>query len=570
MKHQNDLKKRLYSLDGSSYKAYKQIRGEYEFDTFQLMVDYVQGDPFASPSQLAVRIGLQASQLPADTYHSYSRAVALRDYVSRKFALSCRKYSDKKGSGASGKFSMPPMGQEILQRNATVLKDDHLEVRFNLGLPASGRRILGRQAAHLLCDLLPDMVRETLYFSKMEPEHLYRHIRVAEDADHLRDRLRELKLVAFVTDGAILPRRSGADERPMQENARPFHAPASLSVSVDLPNAGKVSGMGIPEGVSLIVGGGYHGKSTLLRAISLGVYNHIPGDGRELVVCRGSAMKIRAEDERSVSRVHISPFISNLPFSQSTGAFSTPSASGSTSQAANIMEALEAGSELLLMDEDSSATNFMIRDHRMQRLISKEQEPITPFIDKVRQLYDELGVSSILVMGGSGDYFDVCDRVIALKSFKAHDLTEEAKEIARQFSTLRQQEGGESFDTGPRRKIDTQSLDPSHGRKAVRIKTFAEGRIHYGGETIDLSQLEQLTDTGQLKSIAEAMAYLYRHGASDECFAYQLDSIEQLVLHKGLDALSPQMRGDLSGFRRQELAAAINRYRKLKVQQDAR
>ncbi|MFP4341090.1 MAG: ABC-ATPase domain-containing protein [Cyclobacteriaceae bacterium] len=564
MRQKEDLRKLLQQLDKKSYKAYKQLEGIYDFEQFTVLIDYVQGDPFASPSQLAVRIGFDEISLPEDTYLQPSRAIALRDFMSRQFARACRQHSDKRGTGDSGRFSMPFIGQEILERNAVLLPDNALEIRFNAGLPARGRSILGLQAEQMLCEELPVMVRENLYFEALDQEQLYQHIKTAEDADALRSQLEEKNLACFVADGAILPRRSGVDQRPLQQEAVPFSSPDSLRVQLEAPHAGRISGMGLPRGISLIVGGGYHGKSTLLRAISLGVYNHLPGDGRERVVTLQHAMKIRAEDERSVSRVNISPFINNLPFRQSTEAFSTPNASGSTSQAANIMEALEAGAELLLIDEDTSATNFMIRDHRMQELIRKEQEPITPFIDKVKQLYHDHGVSTIMVMGGSGDYFDVADTVIGMHEFQPQDLSREAKAISEKYQTHRKQEGGATFGMIGARIIDNQCLDPSRGKKSVKIKVSGTDSISYGSELIDVRQVEQLADQGQLKSIAEAMVYLFKQPPAGS-LSQQLDRLEDLLNTKGLDALSPKMRGDLARFRKLELAATINRFRKLKI-----
>ncbi len=236
-------------------------------------------------------------------------------------------------------------------------------------------------------------------------------------------------LVAFIANGAILPRESGVSEKPLTQGALPFLAPPSLEIEVELPNQGKIKGLGIKKGITLITGGGFHGKSTLLKALERGIYNHIPGDGREGVVTLESAVKIRAEDGRFIASTDISPFISNLPFNLDTQKFSTPNASGSTSQAANIIEALESKSKLLLLDEDTCATNFMIRDKRMQTLIHKEDEPITPFIDRVKELYTSFGVSTILVLGGCGDYLEVADTVIMMKNYKPLDVTLPAKKI---------------------------------------------------------------------------------------------------------------------------------------------
>ena len=308
-----------------------------------------------------------------------------------------------------------------------------------VGLPARGRRVLGRQAAAMLCDDVPKIVNNTLKYASIDKKRLTAHLNAAEDADTLLAQLPELGLVAFVVDSSILPRRSGVDDRPLRgDHVIPFRSPDSLRVEVTLPHAGRVTGMGFPMGVTLIVGGGYHGKSTLLSALERGVYNHIPGDGRELVVTDPTAVKIRAEDGRRVEGVDIRPFINNLPDDSNAAAFRTDNASGSTSQAANIIEALEVGAKTLLLDEDTCATNLIIRDARMQTLVEKSGEPITPFVDRVRQLSDEQGVSSILVLGGSGDYFDVADTIIRMDAYTPRDVTVKAQAIASRQPTGRQ------------------------------------------------------------------------------------------------------------------------------------
>ena len=317
------------------------------------------------------------------------------------------------------------------------------------------------------------------------------------------------------------------DARPLETNAVPFESPESLRVTFNRPNGGPISGMGIPRGVTLIVGGGYHGKSTLLRAIELGVYNRIPGDGREFVVTDDAAVKIRAEDGRSVRGVDISTFINNLPQGQSTRSFSTENASGSTSQAANIIEAIEAGARVLLIDEDTSATNFTIRDRRMQELIAKEHEPITPFVDRVRPLFDEQGISTILVMGGSGDYFEAADTAIAMTHYRPQNVTEQVKDIAAKYHTGRQPDPQSPLTPPTPRYLLPDSLDPSRGKRAVKWQVRDDDEIIFGSDEIDLSAVEQLVDTGQLRAIAEAMVYLkqdYPH--SNQTLAQLLDDIE--------------------------------------------
>ena len=407
----------LRRIDGRGFKAYKDLeRQRFEFPDFTLFADHVQGDPFAAPSRFRVRLAQTTAGFPGETFSNRSREVALRDFLVRTFAIEARRASEHRGSGKSGQLFVNAPGQEILERSGCQVNGDYVELRFLVGLPAAGRRILGNEAADMLVGTLPGMVKSALHFQNLDPTALWRHLKCGEDTDALRSQLEERGLVAFVADGSVLPRRSGVDDRPMIQAIR-FQSPERLRVEFELPNTGRVTGMGIPLGITLIVGGGFHGKSTLLRALERGVYNHIPGDGRELVATEATAVKVRAEDGRSVVGVDISPFIGQLPGGLETRWFTTENASGSTSQAANIAEALEAGSRLLLVDEDTSASNFMIRDRRMQALIEKRHEPITPFVDQVQGLYRQHRVSTVLVMGGSGDYFDVADTVIAMVDY---------------------------------------------------------------------------------------------------------------------------------------------------------
>jgi predicted ABC-class ATPase len=505
---------------------------------------------------------------PAVTYHNFSRSIALRDYLARVFAAACRRVSDRsRGSGKSGLIDMSLPGQEILERSAVVITAAYVEARFVVGLPASGRRVLGRQAVQMLAEDVPAIVEKALLYQNLDTAALTRHLYIAEDADHLRNRLEKMDLVAFVADGAILPRRSGVDDRPLTDTkVTPFRSPESLRVNINLPHAGKVSGMGIPNGVTLIVGGGYHGKSTLMAALEQGVYNHIPGDGREWAVSLPGAVKIRAEDGRRVERVDIRPFINNLPNGVDAAAFSTANASGSTSQAANIIEALEVGAPLLLLDEDTCATNVMICDARMQSLVEKAGEPITPFVDRVRQLASR-DVSTILVLGGSGDYFDVADTVIRMDSYLPHDVTAEARAIAMQQPTGRQPEltGDRWPDIRPRIPLPG-SLDPRKGKRAVNIKGRALRAVTFGAVEIDMSAVAQLVDEGQLRAIGLALNLARERIMNNQrTVAEVVHAVLSLTTTQGLDSLQPHLGGDLVSFRAYELAAALNRLRTLQT-----
>jgi predicted ABC-class ATPase len=388
----------------------------------------------------------------------------------------------------------------------------------------------------------------------------------AEDADCLRAELDALGLVAFIADHAILPRESGTSDKPMDAaTAIPFLAPERLAHAITLPHAGTIRGMGIPRGITLITGGGYHGKSTLLRALETGIYNHVPGDGRQQCVSNGKSVKVRAYSGRPVVNTDISAFIQNLPLKKDTASFCTTNASGSTSQAATIMEAIESGAEVLLMDEDTCAANFIVRDRKMQQLVSKDDEPITPFIDRVRDLFGEKNISTVLVLGGVGDYFDVADHVIQVKNYQPMDVTQKAHAIADRFPAKRSNEGSpHPFHSRTRIPV-AESLDPLNEYGKQRIIARDVRRLNYGKQEIDLTDLEQLMELSQTKAIGLAMEYAKAYMDGKTPLPEIVERVIADIEEKGLDVISRRISGHFAWFRGIELAFAINRLRGLKM-----
>jgi predicted ABC-class ATPase len=558
------LQATLDRIDRRGYGAYKDLQGTYDLGSFSLNIDRVQRDPFAPPSLMRVRT--KENRFDPDLFENPARRVAFEDFLTRSVEGAIRKVvRGDRGSGGSGRVEVQRPSQVVLPRTSMVVAPEHVEARLAVGLPARGRTVDARAARTVLLEELPEVVRRALAPGGVDAESARLHVETVEDAEHLRRLLPELGLVAFVADGSVLPRESGASDRPLGDGAVPFEGPEELRVSVELPNRGVVSGMGVPEGVTLVAGGGFHGKSTLLSALSWGVYDHVPGDGREYVVTRPDAVKIRAEDGRSVAGVDISAMIGELPGGRSTQNFSTPNASGSTSQAANIAEALEIGTSVLLVDEDTSATNFMIRDERMRELVQKE--PISPFIDLVRPLHRTLGVSTVVVVGGVGDYLDVADRVILMEDYEPADATPRAREVTSKFPPRAPLGDGEI--SPPRgRRVRASSIDLRRGRRET-----ARGRglhtIDLGRERVDLSYLEQLVEVGQTETIARLIGALVAAGKSrgvKEVVEEALASISE----SGLDSLGnfKGHPGELSLPRAQEVAAAINRIRSLDVRPD--
>ena len=558
MKDAAELKRILAGLEGRGYKAYTRIEGAWRLGELTLFVDHVQADPFASPSRLRLRIPAKVHGIPPEIWENRPRKTGFLDYVLRAFRDAARGIPPTGGTGHSGKVYVDAGGAEILGRSGAEITADYLELRFRLGLPARGRSVMGRAAARLLTEDLPRAAR-AVRWPNLDQEAAWEHARLAEDHAHLQALLAGRGLVAFVADGSVLPRASGISSRPLK-GAVPFQSPPELRIALPTLHHGEITGMGIPEGVTLITGGGFHGKTTLLEALELGVYPHIPGDGREWVVSRAETLKVRSEDGRSVAGVDLRPFIHDLPGGKSTAFFETQDASGSTSLAAAILEGLEAGAKVLLLDEDTSATNLLIRDARMQQLVKKET--ITPLIDRVRELYEKLGVSTILVVGGSGDYLDVADRVILMEDYLPKDATEAAHAVARALPTNRVLgDPAHPLAVTPRCPLP-ESFDPRRGRKEkVRAKGLRE--IVFGQETIELDALEQLVDDSQARAIGAMLKRIGKLADGKTPLRELAERVLKEVEERGLFALEPSP--ELALPRIFELAGAANRLRSLQV-----
>lgn len=562
MKNLNDLKRELEKIDGRGYKAYKDLEGQYAFSNFILSIDHVQGDPFAAPSRVRVIVSNKVAKFPLEFINEKQKNIAVSDFLTRLFSLNIYRYGEKVfGSGKSGLIEISRCPQQIVERTAIIIDNDKVEARFYVGFPARGRSVLAKELEKILFNIIPNLVDNTLFYKNINQKLLSERVKLVEDQEYIRNQLNNKELVAFIANGSILPRESGVSQKPLR-NGTKFISPKELEVEFELPNRGKIKGMGIPKGITLIVGGGYHGKSTLLKALELGVYNHIEGDGREFVITNSSALKVRAEDGRSITKSDISLFINNLPNGKDTVNFYTENASGSTSQAANIIEGIESDTELFLIDEDTSATNFMIRDNIMQKLVSKEKEPITPFIDVATSIYKKLGISTILVAGSSGDFFDIADLVIQMDNYEPYEVTKEAKALSRGNIDHRN-EVNINIDFN---RVLLQGTVES-GPKGVKIKTFGRDGISINKENIDLRAVEQIVDSEQLNAIGTVMKWVESNLMG-----------KKLTLKEVVDKAYIEMQNDLINIdrikggngslampRKQEILCAYNRYRKLLV-----
>lgn len=546
---------KLRNIDGKGYKLYNEIRGSFDFESFILHIDHVQGDPFASPSRIRMEVPQIKAKFPLDTFKINYRRIATIDFINRVFIRNLKEYCNK------SKLFIDSPGQEVIDRTSVYIDKEKIEVRLEVELPAAGRSILGREAEKIFFEIIPILVKNSLYYVNIDIVKLNTWLDLAENQNYIREELTKRNLLAFIGNGCILPRESGVSDKPLK-NPIVFESPKTMEITLNLPRGGELKGMAIGEGITLIVGGGYHGKSILLNAVELGVYNHISGDGREYVITREDGFKLRAEDGRSINNVDISMFIDNLPNKKSTKNFFTENASGSTSQASSISETLESGSRLLMIDEDTSATNFMIRDEKMKALVAKDKEPITPFITRVRSLYKDYGVSSIIVVGSSGEYFKVADKVIMMDEYKVYDVTEKAKSLV--ANDLDDKDKCPSISNN--RILLRKSFN--EGPKGIKIKVFDKDKFLYNKCEVDLRALEQLVHSSQTRAIGEIFKYIKYNICDDklsiiECVEKAYDIIDK----KGLEGISSLKGhpGNLALPRKYEVIGALNRFRELKI-----
>ncbi|MEZ8039125.1 P-loop domain-containing protein [Vibrio sp. 10N.222.54.F12] len=543
----DQLTAKLKKLEKQNFRAYQQIKGQYDFADFELHIDHVQGDPYASSSRFRATRAWSLTGLDWLKEKSYEYQVAARDFIARSFSEFAKQEVT---------VSIALTGQTVLDNTSVVFTEHGIEIRFRINLPADGRSILAKKAINIITFYLPKFIRRATLERELNIEAMIKHCEAVEDQDALRAQLEENNLAAFVANGSVLPRIAGNCDLPMK-GAVPFLAPESLSVTLNAPNQGDVTGLGIPKGITLIVGGGFHGKSTLLNAVERSIYNHIPGDGREGIVTATDTMKIRAEDGRCVHNLNLSNYINHLPMQKDTSDFSTQDASGSTSQAAWLQESIEAGVQTLLIDEDTSATNFMIRDERMQALVSKGAEPITPLVDRIGQLRQEMDISTIVVMGGSGDYLDVADTVIQMHDYQAVDVTDKAQEVIAQHPTQRTNECETALETFVPRSLNRAALMNILTDGKFRVNAKGKESLRFGKEFADLSALEQLESTSEVNAIGWAWFQFAQTPGWSNNPAKEFSAILSDEWHVNMPNY-----GDLAKPRVLDVMAALNRMRK--------
>ncbi len=571
----------IRQLDRKPFGAVQRLRGTYRYPSFTLTFRHIQGSPGAHPASIAeIALGREACAFPDRFLDDPTARRGLEDFLIRRFHRGIEALSvPNRGADGSGSLHTVDLSQIIVARDTVEVTEGGIVLRFMVSFPSrvgGGGSFDADQAVAMVAEEIPTIARFTFAYGDYEAEavrQLEATVSVLEDRAAIAAAMRRHGWIVFVPDGAILPRRSGVDPRPMaSDEAVPFSSPETLRVSVEVPS-GSLTGMALPEGVTVITGGGFHGKSTLLQAITEGVYPHVPGDGRERVVTRADGVMLRSEEGRSVRRVDIHPFIRELPGGRETDRFSTDDASGSTSQAAAIVEAIEAGSRLLLLDEDSCATNLLVRDDLIARIIPSEREPIRPLYETVRSLWHTHGISTVLVAGGLGLFLRRADTVLLLEAYRCRDVTDRVRETIGWDDGS----GAESFALPVPRRLLPGNFDPSFTNRRlaktvpVRIKPLRQARrkLEYGMDLVDLSDVVQLIEAPQTLALGWMIHAMYRQlevADTPLSLVNLLDALEALIDREGLAALKHPYPGTLSRPRRYELASAVNRMRSLRVE----
>jgi predicted ABC-class ATPase len=555
-----ELSMKIKRLHGRPYGTYKSLRGRWRGGDVEYDLYHVQGDPFAPPSRLRAMLPLAAAGIPATWGEDPQKAIALCDFLHRSLIPQVAEQSRPSGTGRSGQILIAPLGPQILERSAVSLRDGVLEVRLSLGLPADQRQIDAEPCAEMLLQRIPEILLAGLWWRNLDRDALDAHVQCHLRQQQLRAQLRERGLVAFVPNGAVLPRAGSGSNAPL-EGAVSFVSPPELLVRLQTEDM-EFAGMGIPEGVTVIVGGGYHGKSTLLHALEQGIYNHIPDDGREYVVTREDALRCRTEEGRYVGGADLRWFVHDLPGKADPADFRTTAASGSTSQAASLVEGLEAGSRLFLIDEDASAVNFLVRDERMQRLLPDRREPLVPLVDRLPQLR-AAGVSALLVIGASGEFLDHADNVISLEDYRPHLRTAEAKAICLELPSRRLDS---AVPPAPPLRARQPAWEDLRHRAGKEIMGNAKVRMRDGRRlaldelAFDLSALDQLVSTGQGQAVGLALQAMFRqYDKTPATVGQMLDWIEGEMDRRGLDAVAHHREVELERPRRLEIACALFR-----------
>ena len=564
MKNKDELYSKIDQINQQDAKQLQQLIGDYDFSRYVLKISRIDEPAETQHSLLVVSVPHFIAGFPLKLIETPVGRTALEDLLTRKVAEEIDKISAYDEDGISRRrLHITRPGQKILPRSSLVVTEEYVEARIYVRLPLRDGRILGGDMKTLFFEILPRVVNAALIFCNLDEDEITAAVNLMNDADHVRHLLATRGWVSFVADHARLS-RVGDSDQPDLERAIPLVVDEALARNVDVPHAGALRGFGVPAGLTLILGDAYSGRAELMHAIGDGIYNHVAGDGREMVITVPDAVYVKAEPGRSVQRVDISAFV--RPTGANPAAFTNIHADACAAQAASTIEALEVGARALLFEESDSAVEFLTRDARLGDLMPEADRTITPLSVLARRIVDQLGVS--LVIAGSStitDFIPVADTILRIANYKVSDVTQQAKALVAPPATA--PAGADvSALIAKKRSVVPSSIDPSAGRSELRIETEGMYQLHFGRNTIDLHGVVQLADEDQTRTIGRILYYAKTHYMDEtHPISELLDSVDQDLSTEGLETLTRVLQGDLARPRRFEIAAALNRLPSLRI-----
>jgi predicted ABC-class ATPase len=568
MKDKKEFYNLLGELDGQPYPEYGQLVGDFDFSRYVIKCTKIDllGDEEDHPV-FSVRIPQTIAEIPEYLFDSPVRRTAMEDLLLRRLSANIDAIANYDHNGIARRhIHAASPNQKILPRNALLLTKEYIEVYIQVTLPVqhaivdgvSVVTIDGEMAQHIFFDDLPEIIGNSLFYCNVDAADADLFVNNMEDSDRLRQHLGASGQVAFVAEGALLSRVTGED-LPDYERLSPVEIDESLIEEVEVPHSGAVRGFGIPSGLTLILGESNSGRVDLSDAIAQGIYNHIPGDGREHIVTVADAVAIQSEVGRSIQQVDISAFASALPGGGDTASYSTRSAGSFTSQAASTVEALEAGARVLLFDEHTSSSTFLSADTRVSSLLGESSR--NTLAARARQMVDELGVS-IVVAGSSlvAEFIPIADKILKVEDFRISDITEEAKALDIVPSSVANDNVNLGSMLSRSRWVMPSSIDPSIGREDLVILTDDADYLQFGRSLVELGAIKQIANADQARAIGFVFYYA-KLRYMDEGYPIReiLDLVDRDLSNEGLNTLVRDLRGDLARPRRYEVAAALNR-----------
>jgi predicted ABC-class ATPase len=562
MKDRKEFYNLLAEIDGKPFSEYERLIGDFDFARYVIKCSKIEMARDGENPVFNIRVPQSIAELPGHLYDSPVRRTALEDYLTRNLCAVTGRIARFNESGwARRNIIIAEPGQKILPRTSVAVTKEYIDARIRIALPykvyVSGERLVdGEMARKVFFEDLPEIVSSSIFCCNLDLGAAEEFVNGMEDADRVRQTLATLGLVGFVGEGSLLAREQGSDE-PDLSHIAPFEVADDARTEIDVPNAGKIAGLGIPAGLTVVLGDAANGRKDFMSALAAGVFNHIPGDGRETVITVSDAVQVAVDRDRVVQEVNITPFLTESE-NGNPASYSTRSADSFISQAAATIEALEVGARVLIVDENTSASAFLTTDARVAGLLGAT--PRASLAQRARQMVDELGIS--LVIGGENlvaEYIPIADTVLKVEDFQVTNITEEAKAL-----NLALPPEAPVVNLAPMlarsRWIMPSSIDAAVGSKDVVISALDLNAIQFGRSVIELDSVPQIADESQTLTIGLLLYYAkLRYMQEGYPLREMLDMIDRDLSSEGLGTISRDLRGDLARPRRYELAAALNR-----------